>query len=84
MATGAVIGGTIGVLIHGEKAQLDELRKELDEVMEECADHAEQIVNRRRLPGRSLDARECNEIVENTPAPSMTSACATRDWTCTT
>ncbi|MFY0569575.1 hypothetical protein ACN28E_37910 [Archangium lansingense] len=62
-AAGAAVGGAIGVLIQGDEEELDELQDELDQLMEECADRAEQAINRRRLGGRVLTAAECNEVV---------------------
>jgi hypothetical protein len=62
-AIGFTAGSAIGVLIQGDADNLDELQDKLDEIMEECAERAEQTVNRRRLGKRILTAAQCNEEV---------------------
>jgi hypothetical protein len=62
-AAGFTAGSAIGVLIQGDDDDLDELQDRLDEIVEECAERAEQTVNRRRLGKRVLTAAQCNEQV---------------------
>ncbi|MBM7116414.1 hypothetical protein [Archangium primigenium] len=63
VAVGASAGWAVGVLVRGTDDELDELQDELDALMEECAERAEQTINRRRLGGRVLSPMECNEEV---------------------
>lgn len=60
---GFAAGWAIGVLLHGDDDDLDDLQDELDEFMQECAERAEQTVNRRQLMERILSSAECNEVV---------------------
>lgn len=62
--TATIASAAIAALVQGDDEEaLDELQDELDQMMTECAHHAEQTLNRRSLGGRRLTAEQCNEEV---------------------
>ncbi len=50
-----------------DAARFKKLLTELDRLMEECANRAEQKINQERLRGELLDATKCNEQVGTDP-----------------
>jgi hypothetical protein len=64
IAMAAITATAIAALVQGDDDEaLDELQDELDRLMTECAEHAEQTINRRILRGRRLTTEQCNEEV---------------------
>ncbi len=66
--TVAVTAGAAAVLVTmNDAARFKKLQAELDKLMEECANRAEQKINQERLGGQTLDAAKCNEEVGKDP-----------------
>jgi hypothetical protein len=64
IAMATITATAIAALVQGDDDEaLDDLEEKLDQLMTECAQHAEQTINRRSLGGRRLTAEQCNEKV---------------------